>query len=67
MDSFQIHLSLVFLSRVLYEVAPDSEIMDFFDEQLLATDKNWEITNDGAATYTISEDKKQLQLRLKIM
>ena len=27
------------LSRVLYEVAPDSEIMDFFDEQLLATDK----------------------------
>lgn len=41
--------------------------MDFFDEQLLATDKNWEITNDGAATYTISEDKKQLQLRLKIM
>lgn len=45
------------LSRVLYEVAPDSEIMDFFDEGLLASDKNWEITNDGAATYTISEDK----------
>lgn len=27
------------LSRVLYEVAPDSEIMDFFDEGLLASDK----------------------------
>ncbi|AOY14244.1 ABC transporter substrate-binding protein [Bacillus sp. ABP14] len=53
------------LSRVLYEVAPDSEIMDFFDEGLLASDKNWEITNDGAATYTISEDKKTITIKIK--
>ncbi len=39
------------LNSVLYEDAPDSDIIALFDEGLLASDKNWEITNDGAATY----------------
>lgn len=45
------------LSRVVYDGAPDAEVINFFDEGLLYTDKNWEINNEGPATYTLSEDK----------
>ncbi|PFM64313.1 oligopeptide ABC transporter substrate-binding protein [Bacillus cereus] len=53
------------LSRVVYDGAPDAEVIDFFDEGLLYTDKNWEINNEGPATYTISEDKKTITIKIK--
>ena len=36
-----------------------------FDESLLYTDKNWEINNEGPATYTISDDKKTITIKIK--
>lgn len=35
---------------------PDSQVLDWFDEGLLTWDKNYVYTNDGAATYEVSED-----------
>ncbi|MGN4426151.1 oligopeptide ABC transporter substrate-binding protein [Bacillus cereus group sp. MYBK30-1] len=53
------------LSRVVYDGNPDAEVINFFDEGLLYTDKNWEINNEGPATYTISEDKKTITIKIK--
>lgn len=53
------------LSSVFYTFTPDAEIMQFFDENLLATDENYLITNDGAAQYEISEDNKVIKMTIK--
>ncbi|WP_242294286.1 oligopeptide ABC transporter substrate-binding protein [Bacillus cereus group sp. BfR-BA-01381] len=53
------------LSRVVYDGNPDAEVINFFDEGLLYTDKNWEINNEGPATYTLSEDKKTITIKIK--
>lgn len=53
------------LSSVFYSLAPDAEIMRFFDESLLATDEDYIITNDGAATYEITEDNKTVTLTIR--
>ncbi len=39
--------------------------MQFFDEDLLATDGDYLITNDGAATYEISDDNKTITMTIK--
>ena len=39
--------------------------MQFFDESLLATDGDYLITNDGAATYEISDDNKTIALTIQ--
>lgn len=39
-----------------YSGAPDAEILNWFDEGLLTWDENFVYTNDGAATYEVSED-----------
>ena len=39
-----------------YSGDPDAQILDWFDEALLTWDENYVYTNDGAATYEISED-----------
>ena len=39
--------------------------MQFFDESLLATDGDYLITNDGAATYEISEDNKTITFTIQ--
>jgi len=39
-----------------YSGAPDAEILEWFDEGLLTWDENYVYTNDGAATYEVSED-----------
>ncbi len=39
-----------------YSGAPDAEILNWFDEGLLTWDENYVYTNDGAATYEVSED-----------
>ncbi|MEH7455782.1 oligopeptide ABC transporter substrate-binding protein [Bacillus sp. JJ1127] len=53
------------LSRVMYSGNPDYEVIKLFDEDLLYTDKNWEINNEGPATYTISDDKKTITIKIK--
>lgn len=53
------------LSRPFYSGSFDAEIMNWFDEALLSTDSDFEITNDGAATYELSDDKRTITLRIK--
>ena len=53
------------LSHVFYSGAPDAEVMSFFDESLLAVNSDYLITNDGAATYNISEDNKTITITIK--
>ena len=53
------------LNRVFYSGAPDAEIMAYFDESLLDTDGDYLITNNGAATYEISEDNKTITVKIK--
>ncbi|KDE48224.1 hypothetical protein DI43_05660 [Geobacillus sp. CAMR12739] len=37
----------------------------FFDESLFRTNGDYEITNDGAATYELSDDKKTMTIHIK--
>ncbi|MFC5590062.1 oligopeptide ABC transporter substrate-binding protein [Sporosarcina soli] len=53
------------LNRVFYSGSPDATVMQFFDESLLATDAEFLITNEGAATYEISDDNKTITLTIK--
>lgn len=53
------------LNKVFYSGAPDAEVMQFFEENLLATDGDYIITNDGAADYEISEDNKEIKITIK--
>ena len=39
--------------------------MQFFDEDLLATDGDYLITNDGAATYEVSNENKTITITIK--
>ncbi|MGG0670911.1 oligopeptide ABC transporter substrate-binding protein [Sporosarcina koreensis] len=52
------------LSRVLYSGTPDSTVLSFFDENLFTTDGDFLITNDGAATYEVSDDKKSITIKI---
>ena len=38
--------------------------MQFFDEALLATDGDYLITNDGAATYEVSNENKTIAIKI---
>ena len=53
------------LSRVMYQNNPDFKVIELFDEDLLYVDKNFEINNEGPATYTISDDKKTITIKIK--
>lgn len=53
------------LNRVFYSGQPDAEIMQFFDESLLATDEDGVISNDGAATYKLSKDHQTITIRIR--
>ncbi|CAM3190561.1 oligopeptide ABC transporter substrate-binding protein [Filibacter tadaridae] len=53
------------LSTVFYSGAPDAEVMQFFTEDLLAADGDYLITNEGAATYEISDDNKKIKVMIK--
>ncbi|WP_100010300.1 oligopeptide ABC transporter substrate-binding protein [Lentibacillus sediminis] len=48
-----------------YEGDPDSQILEWFDEALLDVDENYNYTNDGAATYEMSEDNLTITLTIK--
>ena len=53
------------LSPVFYSGEPDADVMQFFAEDLLAADGDYLITNDGAATYEISDDNKTITLKIR--
>ncbi|NUK29292.1 oligopeptide ABC transporter substrate-binding protein [Parageobacillus sp. VR-IP] len=53
------------LNYALYTGTYDSEILQFFDESLFRTNGDYEITNDGAATYQLSADKKTMTIKIK--
>jgi peptide/nickel transport system substrate-binding protein len=48
-----------------YQNATDADIMKWFDEQLLDVDANYQYTNEGAATYELSEDKKTITIKIR--
>ncbi|WP_027408843.1 oligopeptide ABC transporter substrate-binding protein [Anoxybacteroides tepidamans] len=53
------------LNYAFYTGQPDAEILQFFDESLFRTNGDYEITNDGAATYELSPDKKTITIKIK--
>ncbi|MGE7764234.1 oligopeptide ABC transporter substrate-binding protein [Peribacillus sp. NPDC096540] len=53
------------LNKVFYQGDPDNQVITFFDEDLLDTDENYVFTNDGAASYEISDDNKTVTLTIK--
>ncbi|PIC04047.1 oligopeptide ABC transporter substrate-binding protein [Anoxybacillus flavithermus] len=53
------------LNYAFYTGQPDAEILQFFDESLFRTNGDYEITNDGAATYELSADKKTMTIKIK--
>ncbi|MGG1633804.1 oligopeptide ABC transporter substrate-binding protein [Paenibacillus sp. NRS-1760] len=48
-----------------YSGDPDSQVLNWFDEGLLTWDKSYVYTNDGAATYEVSEDGKTFTLTIR--
>ena len=52
------------LNPVFYSGAPDAEVMQFFNENLLATDGDYLITNDGAAQYEVSNENKTIAITI---
>src|SRR5699024_10972593 len=52
-------------SKVFMTAIVDQEIMEFFDEELLDKDVDGIITNDGAATYELSDDNKSISLTIR--
>lgn len=53
------------LNNALYQDQPDFVIISKFDESLLYTDENWEFNNDDPATFTISDDKRTITLKIR--
>ncbi|MNJ27910.1 Oligopeptide-binding protein AppA precursor [compost metagenome] len=44
---------------------PDARVLGWFDESLLTWDKNYVFTNDGAATYEVSEDGRTFTFTIR--
>lgn len=53
------------LNRAFYTGEPDGEVLQFFDESLFHTNGDYEITNEGAAAYELSNDKKTMTIKIK--
>lgn len=48
-----------------YSGDPDSQVLGWFDEALLTWDKSYVYTNDGAATYEVSEDGRTFTFTIR--
>lgn len=48
-----------------YNGNPDQQVLQFFDEPLLTWDENYLYTQDGAATYEVSEDGKTFTFTIR--
>ncbi|NRD78427.1 oligopeptide ABC transporter substrate-binding protein [Bacillus sp. BRMEA1] len=53
------------LNYAFYDGDPDSQVLGFFDLPLFSTNADYEITNDGAATYKLSNDNKTITVKIK--
>ncbi|MDQ0063099.1 peptide/nickel transport system substrate-binding protein [Paenibacillus harenae] len=48
-----------------YSGDPDSQVLGWFDEGLLTWDESYVFTNDGAATYEVSEDGRTFTFTIR--
>lgn len=48
-----------------YAAAPDAEVIKWFDESLLSEDETFTMTQDGAATFEISDDGKEFTFTIR--
>lgn len=48
-----------------YDGDPDSQVLTWFDEGLLTWDSSYVYTNDGAATYEVSEDGRTFTFTIR--
>ncbi|WP_211228363.1 oligopeptide ABC transporter substrate-binding protein [Paenibacillus pinihumi] len=48
-----------------YGANPDANVLQWFDEPLLTWDANYVYTNDGAATYEVSEDGRTFTFTIR--
>ena len=53
------------LNWAYYDGQPDAEILQFFDDPLFSTNGDYEYTNDGAATYQMSNNNKTITVKIK--
>ncbi|MEK5393658.1 oligopeptide ABC transporter substrate-binding protein [Margalitia sp. FSL K6-0131] len=53
------------LDYAFYTGSPDSKVLQFFSEPLFWTNEDYEYTNDGPASYTLSDDKKTFTVKIK--
>ncbi|MED1470202.1 oligopeptide ABC transporter substrate-binding protein [Bacillus salipaludis] len=53
------------LNYAYYTGQPDAEVLQFFDIPLFSTNADYEFTNDGAATYEMSNDNKTITVKIK--
>ncbi|PKR82543.1 oligopeptide ABC transporter substrate-binding protein [Heyndrickxia camelliae] len=53
------------LSSLYSEGVPDSEVQQFFDDTLFSYNADYEMTNDGAATWELSDDKKTITVKIR--
>ncbi|MGN8645745.1 oligopeptide ABC transporter substrate-binding protein [Gracilibacillus sp. HCP3S3_G5_1] len=53
------------LNYNFYDGTYDAEVLGWFDEGLLTWDENYVYTNDGAATYEVSEDNHTVTLTIR--
>jgi peptide/nickel transport system substrate-binding protein len=53
------------LNTAFYQGAPDAEVLQFFDEGLFHSNGDHEITNEGAATFELSTDRKTMTIKIK--
>lgn len=53
------------LNYAFYDGNPDALVLQFFDDPLFATNGDYEFTNEGAATYKMSDDNKTITVKIK--
>ncbi|WP_170006716.1 oligopeptide ABC transporter substrate-binding protein [Bacillus fonticola] len=53
------------LSPIFYDGTPDGEILGWFDESLVTFDSNYTFTQDGAATFDVSEDGRTFTFKIR--
>lgn len=53
------------LNYAFYDGQPDADVLQFFDEPLFSTNGDYEFTNDGAATYQMSNNNKTITVKIK--
>ena len=53
------------LNTNFYSGRPDWQIIKWFDESLLSMDENYNYTQDGAATYEVSDDHRTFTFKIR--